>query len=99
MQYLNDCLKSGWNPDQPMEHTVYISNPISDSARAVKKPWWQICERSSNLLLERTSTGWPRPTALLLSVPRGQPVAAAQLKRSASLFPTRRPRSTITPCK
>jgi hypothetical protein len=42
MQYLNDCLKKGWHPDQQMEHTVYISNPISDSARAVKKPWWQI---------------------------------------------------------
>ena len=34
-----------------------------------------------NPSLERTSTSWPRSTALLFSVPRGQPVASAQLKR------------------
>jgi hypothetical protein len=32
MQYLNDCLNKGWHPDQQMDHTIYISNPIADSA-------------------------------------------------------------------
>jgi hypothetical protein len=32
MQYLNDCLKKGWDPDQEREHTIYISNPVSDEA-------------------------------------------------------------------
>jgi hypothetical protein len=31
--------------------------------------------------LERNSTDWLRSTGLLFSAPRGQPVAAAQLKR------------------
>lgn len=32
MQYLNDCLERGWHPDHQTEHTIYISNPISDNA-------------------------------------------------------------------
>jgi hypothetical protein len=29
MQYLNDQLRKGWHPNQQMEHTIYIGNPIS----------------------------------------------------------------------
>ena len=28
MQYLNDCLNNGWHPEQEMEHTIYIGNPL-----------------------------------------------------------------------
>lgn len=43
MQYLNDCLSRGWHPDQDMEHTIYINNPVTASGnRSEPKPWWKI---------------------------------------------------------
>lgn len=30
MQYLNDRLTNGWHPNERTEHTIYISNPISE---------------------------------------------------------------------
>lgn len=30
MQYLNDRLTNGWHPGERTEHTIYISNPISE---------------------------------------------------------------------
>lgn len=29
MQYLSDCLSNGWHPDQPIEHTIDIGNPVA----------------------------------------------------------------------
>ena len=29
MQYLNDRLNTGWHPEQEMEHTIYIGNPVA----------------------------------------------------------------------
>lgn len=55
MQYLNDQLHSGWDPAQPKEHVIYISNPIGSNpignepsdgrvspAAPAKKPWWKL---------------------------------------------------------
>lgn len=44
MQYLNDQLHSGWDPTQPKEHVIYISNPRGASAAAgeAPKPWWKL---------------------------------------------------------
>ena len=43
--------------------------------------WVPECRETANPSLERTHKGRPRYTALLLSVPRGLPLWAAQLKR------------------
>ncbi len=46
MQYLNDRLNNGWHPNDEMEHTIHIGNPLSASMSgatqsSANKPWWQ----------------------------------------------------------
>jgi hypothetical protein len=46
MQYLNDELRSGWDPAQEREHTIYIGNPhpsvTGEAPTPPGKPWWKI---------------------------------------------------------
>lgn len=44
LQYLNDQLRSGWQPGQPKEHVIYISNPLGHATAAeaaLRRPWWR----------------------------------------------------------
>jgi hypothetical protein len=43
MQYLNDHLSKGWHPDQEIEHTIYIGNPVpAGSSTETAKPWYKL---------------------------------------------------------
>jgi len=42
MQYLDELIRSGWDPRQEREHEITIGNPLSATAPAPRKPWWQL---------------------------------------------------------
>jgi hypothetical protein len=46
MQYLNDLIAKGWDPEQQRAHVITIGNPLADlpgaAQAAAKKPWWRL---------------------------------------------------------
>jgi hypothetical protein len=42
MGYVNDLLRSGWSPADPVPSTIVIQNPTGVAAAPKKKSWWRI---------------------------------------------------------